>query len=95
MSLLGVHVDEDTVGGLALAAMAGDGVAVIDMRPLVDVELDSPSRISADSDVATIVDLLDSPKLAIGHMKFFRWRSELHAVACTERALFLAVDGHA
>jgi len=54
VSVLGIHVDEDAVGGLVLAAMAGDGVAVIDVRPLVDVELNPASGVGADSDVTTV-----------------------------------------
>ena len=38
--LLRVYVNEHAVGGLSLAAMAGDGVTVIEMRILSDVECD-------------------------------------------------------
>jgi hypothetical protein len=34
-----MHADQHAVGGLALAAVAGHGVTVIEMRMLVDVEL--------------------------------------------------------
>ncbi len=35
------------VGGLSLAAVAGDGVAVIDMRILFGVECDGAARVEA------------------------------------------------
>ena len=38
--LLRVHMDQHTVGGLALAAVARHRIAVIQMRMLLDVELD-------------------------------------------------------
>ena len=36
--VLGVHVDEDAVGGLPLTAMARYRVAVVEMPVLIDVE---------------------------------------------------------
>lgn len=41
--LLCVHMDEDAVGGLALAAVTGDCVAVVDVWILSDVECDGPA----------------------------------------------------
>ncbi len=41
--LFGVHLNKYAVGGLSLAAMAGDGVAVVEMRVLFDVEYDGPT----------------------------------------------------
>ena len=63
-------MNENAVGGLSLAAVAGDRVAMIDVRPFIDVKLDPASGVRADSDFATVVDLLDGAKLAIGDMKF-------------------------
>jgi hypothetical protein len=37
-AFFGVRVDQYTVGGLALAAVAGNGVAVIEMRVVSQLE---------------------------------------------------------
>src|SRR6266702_545713 len=66
--MFGVHVDQDAVCGLTLAAVAGDRIAIIDVRPLVDVELDSTPGVRANSDVAITFDLFNGPKLAVGNM---------------------------
>jgi len=43
--LLGVHMNQDAVGGLSLAAVACDRIPVIEMRILLDVERDGAPRV--------------------------------------------------
>lgn len=43
-------------------------VAVIEMRILSNVERDRATRVETDSEAATLVDLLDSTQLTVGHM---------------------------
>lgn len=42
-SKLGIDVDEHAIGGLSLAGMTSDGIAVIEMRMLCGVDLDGPT----------------------------------------------------
>jgi hypothetical protein len=42
---LGVHVNEDTVGSLSLAGVAGHGIAMIEMRMLARVEFDHAATV--------------------------------------------------
>ena len=46
---LGVHVNEDTVGSLSLAGVAGHGIAMVEMRPLARVEFDRAATVHFQS----------------------------------------------
>ena len=48
----GIGVNEDAFGGEALGAVAGDGVAVVEMTMLAGVELDLPVVVEAGGEAA-------------------------------------------
>ena len=78
--MLGVHVHQHAVGGGTLAAVAGDGVAVIDMRVLSDVELHFLAGVEPNLKISVGVDLLDGSELAVGNMLIPVGSGELEAV---------------
>ena len=80
VGLFGVHVHQHAVGGGSLAAVAGDGIAVIDMRVLPDVELHFLAGVQPDLEISFRVDLLDGSELAVGNVLVPVRRGELHAV---------------
>ncbi len=92
--LLGVNVNKHAVGGLSLAAVACHGIAVIEMRIVLDVERDGPSRVQTQLQVAARVDLLDGSHFTIRNVLLAVRRSELYAVALRKRALRFAVKRH-
>ena len=57
--LLGVHMDEHAIRSLSLTTVTRQGVAIIEMRILTNVECDGATGVETDSEVATLVDLLD------------------------------------
>jgi len=52
VGLFSVHVHQHAVGGGSLAAVAGDGISVIDMRVFPDVELHIPVGVQADLEIS-------------------------------------------
>ncbi len=64
------------------------------MRILSNVERDRATRVEADLEVATFVDLLDRAQLTVGKMLVTIRSGELYAVAFTERSLYLSVQRH-
>ena len=84
----GIGVDEDALGGEALGAVAGDGVAVVEVAMLAGVELDLAIVVEAGGKAAIGMDRLDDGKVAIGDAERLVGRGELNAVADGE----LAVD---
>ena len=48
MRVLGVHVNQNAVGGCALAAVAGDRIAVIEMRMVSEVQIDLAPRVQSN-----------------------------------------------
>ncbi|MGO8786117.1 MAG: hypothetical protein ACLQVL_01870 [Terriglobia bacterium] len=72
---------QHTVGGGSLTAVAGDGVAVIDVRVLPDVELYFLAGVQPNLEISFRADLLDGPELTVGNVLIPARRDELHAVA--------------
>ena len=95
MGLLGVHVYEHAVGGGPLAAMAGDGIAVIDMRVLPDVELHFLAGVQPNLKVAFGVNLLDCSELPVGNVLIPVRRGELHAITCRKVSFRFPVNTYA
>ena len=91
----GVGVDEDAFSGESLGAMAGDGVAVVEMTMLAWVELDLAIVGEVGGETAIGMDGLDGGELAIGNPERFVGRGELNAVAHGELAFDLLVDANA
>src|SRR5271170_370845 len=59
-----VHVNQDTVGSLSLAGVAGHGIPMIKMRMLVGIEVDCAATVHPQAKPPVYVDALDSPQLA-------------------------------
>ena len=87
---IGVH--QDALGGEALGAMAGDGVAMIEMAMLTGIEFDLPVVVETGGDLAIRCDGLDDGKVAIGDAKRLVRSSELDAVADGEVARDFPID---
>ena len=81
MGLFGVHVHQHAVGGSSLAAMAGDGIAVVEMRMFVEVEMHFPPGVQPNLKISFGVGLFHSSELAIGNMLSPVGSSKLHTVA--------------
>ena len=84
----GVHMDQYAVGGLALAGMAGDGVAVVEMQVSVWIEIDGAATIHLQMQLPVVADALDGAQFAVCHFEVVGGRGELDAVALGEAAQF-------
>ena len=91
----GVGVNEHALGGEALGAVTGDGVAVVEMAMLAGVELDLAVVVEAGGEAAIRMDRFDDGEVAIGNAERFVGCGELDAVADGELALDLSVDADA
>jgi len=78
---LGVHVNQDTVGSLALAGVAGHGITVVEMRMLGYIKHDCATAVHLQAQPPDFVDALDGPQLAVRDSEVVGRRSELNAVA--------------
>jgi hypothetical protein len=76
-----VGVDEDALGGEALGAVAGDGVAVVEVAMFGGIETGLASRFEAGRNSAFRSDGFDNRKVAIGNAERFVRCGELDAVA--------------
>ena len=77
----GVGVNEDALGGKALRAVAGDGIAVVEMRMLAGVEFDLAVIAQACGDAAIGMDRFDDGKVAIRNAERFVGCGELDTLA--------------
>jgi len=77
--------------GLALAAVAGHRITVIEMWMLPRVELNLAPRVRAKFNIAVTLDPLDGRQFAVSEFLFVVRSRELHAVALRELALAVAV----
>jgi hypothetical protein len=68
LAFLSVHVDWHSIRGLALAAVAGHSVTIVNMRVLVDVESDFQARVHPDFEVVLGVDVFDSAEITISNL---------------------------
>ena len=65
-------MNENAVGGLALAAVACHRVTIVQMRHLPHIELDLPPRVQLQFQIAAVVDLFDCSQLAVGEFLLVR-----------------------
>ena len=91
----GIGVDENALGGETLGAVAGDGIAVVEVAMLAGVEFDLAVVVEAGGNAAIGRDGLDHGEVAIGDAKRLVGRGELDAVADGELAVDLSVDADA
>ena len=78
---LGVHVNQDTVGSLSLAGVAGHGITVVEMRMLGRIEFNRAATVHPQAQPPVFVDALDGPQLAVRNFELVGRRGELDAVA--------------
>ena len=90
----GIGVDEDAFGCESLGAVAGDGVAVVEMSMVTGVELDLPVVVEAGGEAAIGMDRLDNGEVTIGNAERFVGGGELDAVAYGELAVDFAIDAN-
>lgn len=62
----GIGVDEDTLGGETLRAVAGDGISVVKVAVLAGVELNLPVIVQAGREAAIGMDRLYDGKVTVG-----------------------------
>src|ERR1019366_4080232 len=67
---LGVYVNQDTVGSLPLAGVAGHGIAMIEMQMLAGVEFDRAATVHLQAQPPVPSDALDGPQLAVRNFQF-------------------------
>jgi hypothetical protein len=48
VGVLGIHMNQDSVGGGALTAVAGDSIAVVEMRMVAEVQIDLAPGVETD-----------------------------------------------
>jgi hypothetical protein len=60
----GISVNEDAIGGEALSAVAGEGVAVVEMTMLAGVEFDLAVVVEACREPTIGMDRLDGREVA-------------------------------
>ena len=84
---------QHTFCGLSLAGMAGDGIAMIEMRIPHRVDLNRTSTIHPQTHSA-ITDSFNRCQFAVSDLQFIIGRGELDAVAYRKRTLLLSIDGY-
>src|SRR5690242_18605103 len=84
-------MDQHAVSGVALAAMARDGVPVIDMRMFTDIERNLAAGIHTNFKIAGVIDLLNCAQLPVGNMQVSRWSRELYPITLRKRTIHLLV----
>src|SRR5580698_4483302 len=89
---LRVHVNQDTVGSLSLAGVAGHGIPMIEMRMLVRIEFNHTPTVDLQAQPPVFLDPLDGPQLAVRNFQLVGRRSELNAVAYRKTPHLLAED---
>ena len=58
-ALICVRVNQNSPRSLSLATMAGEGISVIEMRMLADIESNIATRVHSDFEIAGISDSLN------------------------------------
>ena len=91
----GIGVDENTLGGEALGAVARDGVAVVEMAMLAGVEFDLAVVVESGGETTIGVNLLDDGEVAIGNAERSVGRGELDAIAYGELVFDSSVSASA
>ena len=80
----GIHVHEHALCGHALRTVARDGIAVVEVAHLADIEADVLLLAVQAHRNAVAIDLLDRGEVTVGDAEFARGRRELNAIAFGE-----------
>src|SRR5690606_38114454 len=90
-----VYVHEHAIGGLSLAAVARDGVAVVKVRIGVHAERHASPRLQSHPHLPADIEMLHGAEFPIRDVPFTEGCGELHAVADRHRTLAFSKDGDA
>ena len=90
----GVGVDEHTLSGEALGAVAGDGVTVVEVALFGGVEFDLEIIVEPSSDSTIGMDGFDNGKVTIGDAERLVRCGELYSVANGKLMRDLSVDAN-
>jgi hypothetical protein len=63
----GVHVNQDTVGSLSLAGVAGHCITMVEMRMLAGIEFDRAATVHFQTQAPVFADVLDAVMRTMGH----------------------------
>lgn len=63
-------MNQDAVGSLPLAGVAGHCIAVIEMQMLARVEFDRAATVRLQAQPSVFLDALDCPQLAVRNVQF-------------------------
>jgi hypothetical protein len=74
-------MNQNSVRGLPLAAVAGDGVSVVEMWMLADIESNFATGVHPDFEIARLADSFDSAEFSVSNLEFPRRGRELNAFA--------------
>ena len=91
---IGVHIDEDAVFGQTLGTVAGNGIAVIEVRHPSGIKIDSSSVIHFHGQAIVIVDGFDPAAITVVHVEILIIVRELDAIAGGELAWKVGVNIH-
>ena len=91
----GIGMNEDAFGGKALGTVAGDGIAVVEMTMLADLELDLAAVVQTGREATVGKDRFDGSEVAVGNAKGFVGSRELNAVADGELPFDLPINADA
>jgi hypothetical protein len=85
-------VDEDALGGEALGAVTGDGIAMVEMTMLVGVDLDPAVVVEARGKATVGMDCLDDARSRLATPSDLLGARELNVVAYREFSFCFAID---
>src|SRR5580704_15289344 len=77
----GVHVNQDTVGSLSLAGVAGHCISMVEMRMLGRVEFKGAATVHPEAQTPVFIDAFDGTQLAVRNSEVIGRRGKLNAVA--------------
>jgi hypothetical protein len=89
-----VHVDEDAAFGQRLRAVAGDGIAVIEVPHPSGVKIDGSSVIHFHGQAIVIADGFDPAAITVVYVEILIIMRELDAIAGRELARKVGVNIH-
>src|ERR1700677_2102776 len=87
-------MNEDALGGKTLGAVAGDGIAVVEVTMLAGVELNLAAVFQSGGKAAIGMDRLDGSEVAIGDAERFVGSGELNSVADRELPFHLPINAY-
>jgi hypothetical protein len=85
-------MNQHALRSLALAGVAGYGVAVVKVRMVLRIEIDVALIVQPQPHLSIPSNVLDSSQVAIDDLEVMAGRGELDAISDGESLLLLSVD---